>query len=239
VLAKTNKLARIAAAPGLWWYACHGIAPAIEHLAVMADLEISTFIDVGANIGQFSALIAYLHPRAEIFAFEPMPAACRRYRSAFPESRVRLFEMGIGHAGGVQQLHITNRTDSSSLLKPGIRQEKAFGVHEIATLSVPVRQLSDVLIMDDISRPCLMKIDVQGAELDVLAGAARILDNVDFIYLELSFVELYEGQPHATEVLKYLFGVGYLLQGVYNQTSTKAFGPTQADFLLARKATFV
>lgn len=171
-----------------------------------------------------------------ILAFEPMPAACRRYRLALPASRARLFEMGIGRANGLKELHITNRVDSSSLLRPGVGQKRAFGVYETGTLSVTFHRLSDVLDVDDISRPCLMKIDVQGAELDVLAGAANLLDYIDFIYIELSYVQLYEGQPLATEILKYLFGIGYQLQGIYNQVSTKAFGPTQADFLLARVA---
>ncbi len=232
--AKAKKLARILLTPGLWRYAWHGIAPAIEHKDAIAGMAISTCIDVGANIGQFSALIAHLHPRARILAFEPMPTACRRYRLAFPTSRGRLFEMGVGRASGLKEFHITNRADSSSLLRPGVGQEKAFGVYETATLSVPVQRLSDVLNIDDISRPCLMKIDVQGAELDVLAGAEDLLDSIDYICVELSYVELYEGQPLATKVLKYLFGVGYQLRGIYNQASTRAFGPTQADFLLAR-----
>jgi FkbM family methyltransferase len=234
VLAKVKKLLSILSTPGLWRYARHGVAPAIEHQEVMAGLTISTCIDVGANIGQFSALIANLHPRAKILAFEPMPAACARYRSAIPASRARLFEIGIGSENSVKELHVTNRADSSSLLRPGAGQTKAFGVYESTTLSVPVRRLGDVLSAGDITRPCLLKIDVQGGELDVLAGAENLFGYIDFICVELSYVELYESQPLATEVLKFLFGAGYQLQGIYNQVSTRAFGPTQADFLLAR-----
>jgi len=143
--------------------------------------------------------------------------------------------MCIGRENGMAEFHVTNRADSSSLLRPGEGQERAFNVHGAATISVPVRRLDDLLAVSDLVRPCLMKIDVQGAELDVLAGAAKLLPCVDFIYVELSYVELYEGQPFATEVLTYLFGAGYQLRGVYNQAFTPAFGATQADFLLCRK----
>lgn len=233
---RAKKAADILSTPGLWRYARYRIAPAIEHRDAVASLDLSTCIDVGANIGQFSALISHLHPQAMILAFEPIPEACRRYRLAPPLSRSRLFEIGIGRANGFKEFHVTNRADSSSLLRPGVAQKEAFGVYETSTLSIPVRRLSDVLSVDDISRSCLMKIDVQGAELDVLVGAANLLDYIDYIYIELSYVQLYEGQPLATQVLEYLFGVGYQLEGIYNQVSTKAFGPTQADFLLARVA---
>jgi hypothetical protein len=76
-----------------------------------------------------------------------------------------------------------------------------------------------------------LKLDVQGGELDVLNGAEEILPFVDIIYCEASFVQLYDGQPLAHEIASHLMLGGFTLRGVFNQSITKEFGPTQADFL--------
>jgi hypothetical protein len=69
----------------------------------------------------------------------------------------------------------------------------------------------------------------------VLEGCST-LEYASFIYVELSFVELYEGQALFEEVAAYLFGRGFTVMGVFNQVSTARFGPTQADFLFKRRA---
>ncbi len=83
-------------------------------------------------------------------------------------------------------------------------------------------------------RPVLFKIDVQGGELAVLNGALPLFDRLDAIYCELSFVELYQNQPKASNVIAFLSHNGFTLRGVFNISFTKRFGPTQGDFLFAR-----
>jgi len=97
-----------------------------------------------------------------------------------------------------------------------------------------MHQLDELLRADCLPRPILLKIDVQGFELEVLEGATLLIKAIDYCYLELSYIELYKGQPLAAEVLSYLFSHGFQLAGVFNQVWTRAFGPTQADFLLIR-----
>ncbi len=58
---------------------------------------------------------------------------------------------------------------------------------------VEVRRLDELITEEDVSHPILMKIDVQGAELDVLRGASGLLDAVREILVECSLVELYAG----------------------------------------------
>lgn len=54
-----------------------------------------------------------------------------------------------------------------------------------------------------------LKLDVQGYELHVLRGATRALPRVDALELELSLVELYEGQPFFDEVLRFVQDAGF------------------------------
>jgi hypothetical protein len=87
--------------------------------------------------------------------------------------------------------------------------------------------------MTALDHPILLKVDVQGGELCVFEGCSS-LTSVDFIYVELSFVELYEDQPLFQEVSEYLVTRGFSVAGLYNQVATAEFGPTQIDVLFKR-----
>lgn len=213
----------------------HRVAAAIEHLDAIRHTAAATLIDIGANKGQFSLAFRALRPDAGIVAFEPLPDAADRFEQVFgKDGRVRLHRIAIADDDKEAEFHVTDRRDSSSLLKPGSGQSEAFGVSHQETIRVPVRRLGAVLDLADLPHPILVKIDVQGAELAVLKGCER-LEEVDFIYVELSFVELYEGQPLFGEVVDYLGQRGFELAGIFNQAMTERFGPTQADFLFKRQ----
>jgi methyltransferase, FkbM family len=141
--------------------------------------------------------------------------------------------VALADSTGDSEFFVTDRADSSSLLRPGKNQFEAFHVREAKHISVAVRRLSDCVDLGALPHPVLIKIDVQGAELEVLKGCDT-LEQAAFVYVELSFVELYQDQPLFGRVAAYLATRGFELAGVYNQTVTASFGPTQADFLFKR-----
>lgn len=233
--AKLRKALRLLSRPRLGRAALrHGVAAATEHLSVIRHTAAATLIDIGANKGQFSLAFRALRPRGRIIAFEPLPDAAAKFQALFGgDGAVTLHRTAISDREGTAEFHVADRADSSSLLKPGAGQSQAFGVSGAATIRVDVRRLSSCLDVAELARPVLMKIDVQGAELGVLQGCDD-LERVDFVYVELSYVELYEGQPLFDTVASYLNRRGFTLAGVFNQANTAAFGPTQADFLFSR-----
>lgn len=212
------------------------VAPALEHERVVRHLEVRTLIDVGANKGQFSLVVARCHPEAGIFAFEPLAGPAARFRRVFSaDSRVQLTQVAIGPEAGEVQIHVSRREDSSSLLPIGHLQERNFpGTGERAKERIRTARLADVLERYAVRRPCLMKIDVQGYELEALRGSEELLDLVDAAIVECSFVELYEGQALAHEVVDYLHARGLRLGGVYNLSCDREGLPVQADFLFRR-----
>lgn len=235
MITKARKLASLLARPRFAAaLARHRVAAATEHLHPIRLTAAASLLDVGANKGQFSLAFRTLRRDARIEAFEPLGEAADAYAALFAgDPRVRLHRVAVGAEEGTATFHVADRADSSSLLRPGAGQREAFGVGAAREIAVPVLPLGALVDVAAFPGPILMKIDVQGGELAVLQGFAN-LEAVDFIYVELSFVELYEGQPLFDEVAAFLHARGFALAGVFNQVSTPAFGPTQADFLFSR-----
>jgi hypothetical protein len=99
---------------------------------------------------------------------------------------------------------------------------------------VPVARLDELLDPAELAGPCLMKIDVQGFEAEVLRGAAGLLPAVDDVLVECSFVELYEGQPLADDLIAWMRDEGYRLRGFYSLMTDDAGSCLQADLLFSR-----
>jgi FkbM family methyltransferase len=216
-----------------------GIGATIEHEPALADLQVRTVVDVGANIGQFSLLALELFPGCRIIAFEPLPGPAARFRSFFKSyPNVRLVEAAIGREAGQVPMYVSQRDDSSSLLPISGLQTSIFpGTGLAETRSVELAPLRHFVSREEIEGPALLKIDVQGAELAVLEGAADLLDAFDHVYVECSRLQLYEGQPVETEIIGFLERAGFDLVGRFNQTSHPVYGVVQEDCLLRRGLT--
>lgn len=217
----------------------HWVAAAIEHDPLLKAFPLDTVVDVGANRGQFSLAVRDHCPRAAIIAFEPLKSAADVYRTVFEhDKRVRLHECAIGPAKGAVTIQRSKREDSSSLLPiTGTMVELFPGTGASGTEEVAIAPLTDFLMPADIVGRSLLKIDVQGFELQVLMSAKPLLSSIERIYVEASFVPLYAGQALADEVIEFLQREGFRLVGVQNPTIHPKSGLlVQADMLFENKA---
>lgn len=230
---KALKLVRIARHPALLPALRHGAAAAVEHCDALAQVKPRTIVDAGANVGQFSLIAACLHPEARIFAFEPVPRAASVFRKVFNGNpRVSVAPFAIGATSKSATLHLSARDDSSSLLPLSDLQVTMHPeTGGVTPLAVQLRPLADLVPESDLIHPALLKIDVQGAELEVVKGCAGLLHRFDHIYVELSFVEFYVGQPLAWQVIDALSHLGFVIAGIYNLVTDKHGRAMQADFL--------
>jgi len=172
-----------------------GVGASIEHSAAFAGRAFASIVDVGANRGQFAVFARSWFPTARIISFEPQPHAVATFRKIFAqEPDVTIYPIALGACTAEMKLHVTARDDSSSLFHVGRIQHQEFGTSEVGIIPVEVDRLDHVLTAPDLVPPALLKIDVQGYEMEVLRGSEELLRSFDGIYLEGSYRELYEGQ---------------------------------------------
>jgi hypothetical protein len=105
----------------------------------------------------------------------------------------------------------------------------------VSTAIVRVAPLREFVPASDIESPALLKLDVQGFELEALRGCEDMLNQFAYVYAECSFVELYARQDLADEVISWLRERGFRLRGVHNMDYDRDGRAIQADFLFARK----
>lgn len=216
-----------------------GVAAAIEHEDVIRSIEIGSLIDIGANIGQFSLLTRNLHPKANIFAFEPLSAAHEKYARLFKnDDKVSIFRIAAGEEKSSVDMNVSGRADSSSILDISSLQNEVFpGTARVSVENVNVSRVDDVLAEHHIPGPIVIKLDVQGFELVALRGSINLLAGASHVYAEISFFELYKDQVIASELIAWLSGRGFVLSGIYNITYGNSGICIQADALFSRAST--
>jgi FkbM family methyltransferase len=174
-----------------------------------------TAIDVGSAGG----IIADLNPIAfavDAIGFEPNPdhfadlsAADSHWRS------LRYLPHAIGGQSGTRTLYRPRFGNSSTMLPPNTAIGDAFDKPQFfdveETTQVDVIRLDDALDQFDIRNPDYLKLDVEGAEFEILEGAAQTLSTLSAIRVEVCFIEVRQGQRLGMEVGHYLERLGFRL----------------------------
>jgi FkbM family methyltransferase len=128
----------------------------------------ATYVDVGANRGQILREVVRVAPQGRHVAFEPIPALAGEIASAFPDVDCR--QMAVGASTGVAQFcHFTQMDGWSGLRRsPEVSDERGHPQYITVTVSTLEAELAAV-------KPSVIKIDVEGAELEVLEGGRAVL----------------------------------------------------------------
>lgn len=171
-------------------------------------------IDVGARGGMQN----HWRPYADLMRidlFEPDAAACAVQAAKAPANE-SWFPVALGGRTGIGKLHILNKPSGSSLYPPNPDLMLRFGPPSYGNLDkvieVPLMTLSDFIEQHKRPLPNLIKLDVQGAELDIFKGTqpAHWRDLLA-IQTEIEFAELYKGQPLFGDLDTFLRTQGFLL----------------------------
>jgi FkbM family methyltransferase len=172
-------------------------------------------IEVGANCGQTTVELLKAMPGATIFAFEPEPRAIAKFRDVIANPNVHLYECAIGAVNGTISFHQSSGGEhlpeygegwdqSGSIRRPNSHLKVWPWVKFEKQITVPITTLDAWSEQHQISKADFIWADVQGAESDLVEGAAQFLKSSRYFYTEYSNDEWYEGQITLDELLKKL-----------------------------------
>lgn len=176
-------------------------------------VQFRTVIDGGANVGQFARAAASTFPEAKVHSIEPLPEVARQLRNNLRDlPRVTIHETCIGSSDGTTRFHRNDYSQASSVLPMAEGHGEQFaGLREAEVLELPMKRLDTLFPSESIEGPALLKLDLQGYELEALRGATRLLTQCSHVLVETVFEELYRGEPLFTDLLLHLRDAGFQL----------------------------
>lgn len=132
-------------------------------------------LDIGANIGWYTVLLGARVGAGVVHAFEPVPPIFEELRENCRlndvQDRVRLNNLALGEHPGTVDLH----TFAGS--PHGHSSQSTLGRDDYTAFRTPVVRLDDYLEESGTESPAFIKMDVEGAEMNVLRGAERLLSS--------------------------------------------------------------
>ena len=178
--------------------------------------ELTTIIDVGANSGQFTKVATHLYPQAQIHTFEPLPDLYSIIEKKFSSNpNINIYKIALGNEDGTILFNKNKFGHTSSILE--INEENIHFTRKdnvLEQIRVQIKKLDSITLFTDKTHLSLLKLDVQGYELEVLKGADQTLKAIDYIIIEANLEELYSSQPSFTVMNNYLQMKGFELMGM-------------------------
>ena len=194
----------------------------------------ATVIDVGAASGTFSNQCHQVFPKATYLLIEPLQeflSPLKRLLKTIPQAHCE--NAAASSYEGSIRLNVHHDLVGSSLYNE---------VEEGTDINGTPREVRTVTIDGMVARrqarpPYLIKIDVQGAELDVLRGAENALKHTEYILLEVSLFQFFKNGPSFSDVVAYMKGKGFVPYDLYElQYRPLDAALAQVDIAFVREA---
>jgi len=170
-------------------------------------------IDGGAFEGETVDQFRQKFSNPTIYAIEANPSFVQLLSEKYETTDVEVYQFAITDSDREVQLQLTRNPTSSSLLQSTDTNIAAFGqrVEFKEEITVKGARLDSRFQ----TAPNILKLDLQGAELQALQGAESWLRDTDIVLLEVAFQELYDGQPSFFDVHSHLTSRGFELWSLY------------------------
>lgn len=190
-------------------------------------------VDCGACVGDWSRLLLRIFPQARVLMVEPqerhaqtLRALCSRHPSSLQLATSLVGPPGMASADFVV-------LDDSAGTGSSVLAENSQVPRHVVNL--PVVTVDELVQQHGLGSPDLLKLDVQGFEIEVLKGATDALASASFVLLEVSLVPYNQGSPLMAEVVAWMDAHGYRVHDVFDLTRRADRVMLQADLLFVRK----
>lgn len=191
--------------------------PSNARMEFFRQYGINALFDVGANVGRFGSELRQGGYKGKIVSFEPLGKAfaALKERSA-GDPLWKVHNTAIGDFNGESTLNVAANIDSSSLLDMmPIHLAMAPESQYIGTEKVPVNRLDKVFDQHySAGDKVFLKVDTQGFEREVFAGAEGCLDKIIGVQVELSVEPLYKDSILLGDMFNYLYSKGFILVSI-------------------------
>lgn len=178
--------------------------------------ESPTIIDGGANNGSTSEFFLQQYKSPVIHAFEPIPELVGMLKLKFSgRNNVTVHGAALGAEAKIVRFNIVNNLVSSSVLNPSTLNKEIHGEKMDIRQVVEVPQIRLEDMINDYREIDLLKLDLQGYELEALRGCGRLLERIKIITTEIEFVSLYDGQPLFGDIDVFLRAHSFRLLNLY------------------------
>jgi FkbM family methyltransferase len=189
---------------------------------IHSELGRKVIFDVGAHQGAVTEGYRSQIPEATVYSVEPSPEAFAVLEKRFEnDAAVHPIRAAISDTCGTRKFFsyrfqannslLSAHRDVEDFVQGGLFERQS--EYEVQTLTI-----DSICQSNGIEKVSILKMDIQGGELDALKGARRMLEEgrISLIYSEVCFVQLYEGQPLFHHLCDYLEDCAYSLYDIYS-----------------------
>lgn len=187
-----------------------------------------TIFDVGAHVGNISLKYNELFSNATIYGFEPFPESFKSLKkNTLQHKNIYPFNKGLGEYVGTSKFHSNVHEQTNSILATHAEGDSNWGSENMLktkeVLDVELTTIDQIVEAENIKRIDILKMDVQGAEYQVMAGAKKTIEKgmIGLIYTEIITIPTYENQQELDEALKMFREYGFELYNIYNSGHTE------------------
>ena len=187
---------------------------------IIDSQNVKVVVDGGASIGDISEKLSVLFPRSKIYTFEPYPPFLEKlYEKAKNNENIIVEPYALGRKTEKKLFNVNRSEGTNSLLESRDDAFKLYGslIVQDETIEVITKTLELWSKQKNIHTIDILKLDLQGGELDALNGAKELfeLGNIKVVLCEVMFSKCYEKQPNWTEIVYFLESFDLKLMNFY------------------------
>lgn len=217
-----------------WRNIQYGLIPFVDIQRLSRNVPLKIIFDVGANRGDWTKEARYYFQSAEFHCFEPTPDTFSMLKTNLKKFEgIHFHNIGLGEKKEQKEFYLFS-TDGLNSFILGDRGNSESKFEQMITVNV--FDLDNFCTDNKIREIDLLKVDVEGAELDVLMGAKNLISSlaIRFIFVECEFHKTVDPHGNFFELHAFLSKHGYRFVTIYTEAANSEFGFIWGSALFSR-----